>query len=159
MATEHLMYLAAPGPAEEVAATVLRDGQEGGLIASEVTVASVMGEGINLGSGLRVRISHVQPDPKDPVVADMQIVPNTLFYFRLHNLEDRERQTDEVVWLALDALIRFPGDAVLTFQLEVIWLLRRGDQLWLHTEPNFWTPERLQMVPMPYLQAAMHFPD
>jgi len=153
------MYLAAPGRADDVATTVLHDAQEGGLIARDITIDRVMGDGIKLESGLRLRISSVEPAADDPVFEDMQIVPNTLFYFRLHNLEDRDRQTDEVVWLALDALIRFPGDAVLTFQLEVIWLLRRGGQMWLHTEPNFWTPARLQMVPMPYLQAAMHFPD
>lgn len=45
MAIEHWMYLAAPIPAQEVAAIVLGDAQNGGLMAPEATVEALM-EGV-----------------------------------------------------------------------------------------------------------------
>lgn len=63
----------------------------------------------------------------------------------------------EMVWIMIDLLVAVPGDAVLSFQLEAIRLLRRAGDLWLNDDDKFWTPARRQMVTIPHQRSAMRF--
>lgn len=103
-------------------------------------------------------VSATEPAPWQPIIADLHIAASTLFLFRHDGGGDLAEETDEMIWITLDTLVRVPGDAVLSFQQEPIWLLRRDGQVSQHTEPEFWTPARLQMVQMLYVQTAMYFP-
>lgn len=120
MALEHRLFLAAPLPADEVASLVARDGQHVGLIAPDVAAEALLGDGAPLRSGAAVA-------------------------FRFVGSRDWGAQMDEMLWVTLDVLVGVPGDAVLSFQLEEIRLLRRAGELWLSQDDKFWTPARRQM--------------
>lgn len=160
MALEHSLYLAAPQPAGEVAAIVLRDAQQASIIPSGVGVEELLQGGVTLESGLLVLVLPRPPLPfEDPMVTELGIAASTYIHFRLYTSGDRDLQVDQMLWITMATLIRLPGDAVLTFQLEPIWLLRRGGELTLSDDEQFWTPERLELVTVPYTRKAMRFPD
>jgi hypothetical protein len=50
-----------------------------------------------------------------------------------------------MIRLVSDLLDRIPGDAVLHFQYEQIWLLRRNDELSLNERSDIWPPQRLAL--------------
>lgn len=62
-----------------------------------------------------------------------------------------------MVRLTVGVLDRFPGDAVLHFQLEQLWLLRRSGTLTLSEDDFAWPPERLALVHQPYQRATHTF--
>jgi hypothetical protein len=47
------------------------------------------------------------------------------------------------------------GDVVLTFEGEIVWLLRKGGQLVISNRDGFWTPEATALLPQPYERATL----
>ncbi|WP_432215891.1 SitI3 family protein [Streptomyces hygroscopicus] len=54
---------------------------------------------------------------------------------------------------------RVAGDAVLHFQFEAIWLLRRGGELSLSERDDLWLPQRLAVVTQTYRRATHAFSE
>ena len=63
-----------------------------------------------------------------------------------------------MVRLTARLLDRVDGDAVLEFQSETIWLLRRGGDLSLDEREDLWPPHRLAEITRPYRRATHAFP-
>jgi hypothetical protein len=66
--------------------------------------------------------------------------------FRLAKENGIGRQLDDVVRRTVELLDHVPGDAVLHFDYEVVWLVRRGGELSLNERDDIWTPTRLAAV-------------
>lgn len=97
--------------------------------------------------GLQVRI-HEIPVGDWTVAEDVGIEPRSVVRFVLTKHKDLNAQQVNVLRVALCLLAAVPGDAVLLFNGETVWLLRRPDQLILHSQ--LWNEERLALVPGPY---------
>ncbi|WUS42949.1 SitI3 family protein [Kitasatospora sp. NBC_01250] len=65
-----------------------------------------------------------------------------------------DEQQDDMVRLASGLLERVQGDAVLNFQSEVIWLLRRDGDLSLNEQEDIWPRQRLAAVSQPFRRAT-----
>ena len=79
--------------------------------------------------------------------------------FRLDKFADLGHQQDEMVGLVVDVLAADAGDAVLHFQLETIWLLRRGSELLVHADDDLWPAHRLALVPGATGRRVMSYPE
>jgi hypothetical protein len=91
------------------------------------------------------------------VAEDFGFMPNVRVTFRLGKFTDTVMQQDDMARLCAGVLERVPGDAVLHFQFEVIWLLRRNGVLTLNERDDVWRPERLAAVHLPYQRATHTF--
>ena len=79
--------------------------------------------------------------------------------FRLDKFSDLGLQQDVMVGVVADVLAADGGDAVLHFQYETIWLLRRGSSLLLHADDELWPAHRVALVPGVTGRRAMSYPE
>jgi hypothetical protein len=162
MTISHDLYLDSSRPVDDVASRVWRFVQEQELLAPDATFESLTGDSARLRNGSWVGVYPFVVNPNRPPHAiphDLHIAANAHIYFREDDFEDRQRQKDDMVRITLDLLRQLPGDAVLERELEVIWLLRRGGDLFLGDEPKFWTPERRQWISESYQWMPKAFPQ
>ncbi|HET8938849.1 MAG TPA: SitI3 family protein [Polyangiales bacterium] len=66
--------------------------------------------------------------------------------FRLDTSGDLDPQMLAVLGASLRVLARFPGDAVLIYNGDVAYFLRRKGTLVLNSRDGMWGPERLALV-------------
>jgi hypothetical protein len=62
-----------------------------------------------------------------------------------------------MVRLTDSLLNRVPGDAVLHYQYEEIWLARRGDDLSVSEQADLWPPNRLAALTQRYSRTTLRF--
>ena len=159
MAISHGFSIATPMPAARVARELTDIGMGAGLFAATVTPERLLGEGAVSGRGTWIRVVETRPQPWSPLVTDLGITPTVLVAFRFDKEADLAGQEDDTVQLVVGLLDRVPGDAVLEYQHEIIWLLRRGDDLSLHERDDLWPPRRLAAVARPYRRATHAFSE
>jgi len=80
---------------------------------------------------------------------ELDIQPQITILFRLDK-QDPEAQKKVMLRAMIELITQFPGDAVLLFNGEVVWLLRTQGQLMLNSSMGLWTPEYLALVSLPY---------
>ena len=61
--------------------------------------------------------------------------------------------------LGAGLLARLRGDAVLQYHHEIVWLLRRGDDLSLNERDDLWPARRLTLMFHPYRRATHTFSE
>jgi hypothetical protein len=105
----------------------------------------------------RIQVVDANPRPWNAVIEDLGFTPTVRVEFRLDKFTDMSDQKDDMIRLVSDLLDRVPGDAVLHFQYEQIWLLRRDGDLSLNERGDIWPPQRLAMVSQPYRRATYAF--
>jgi hypothetical protein len=111
----------------------------------EVTLGQLLG-GVAVADGTWVRVGRTEPRPWNVVESDLGFTPTVWVVFRLDKENDTARQLDDVVRRTVELLDEVPGDAVLHFDYEVVWLVRRGGELSLNDRDDLWTPARLAAV-------------
>jgi hypothetical protein len=91
------------------------------------------------------------------VTEDFGFRPTVLVGFRQDKFTDMSAQDDDMVRLVTGLLDRVPGDVVLHFQYEQIWLLRHNGELSLNERDDIWPPQRLAAVHQSYRRATHTF--
>jgi hypothetical protein len=113
-------------------------------------------EGAVLGSGVLVAVSASTPLPfPDPVEQELGVKPAVHVLFRFDRDADSAGQRTDMVRLVSAVLKETQGDVVLTFQGEVVWLLRKGGQLTISNRDGFWTPDLTALLPLPHERANL----
>lgn len=159
MAISHSFSVATPMRPEEVARELTDIGAAGGLFADIVTPGSLLDEGAVSEHGTWIRVVGTRPQPWSPLVTDLGIAPNVRVAFVFDKTSDLSGQEDDVVRLVAGLLEHVSGDAVLEYHDEIIWLLRRGDDLSLNERGDLWPPHRLALVRQPYRRATHVFSE
>jgi hypothetical protein len=84
------------------------------------------------------------------LMEEMEINPGVSIGFRLSKFKDWEPQVRTMLQATLQLLREIPGDAVLLFNGELVWLLRKAGELTLNRRTDLWRPEFLKLVTSPY---------
>ncbi|MDH6138886.1 hypothetical protein P3T35_000875 [Kitasatospora sp. GP30] len=158
MALDYYLDLATSWPAPQVARELHAVGDRTGLVEARYTTELMLGDGALTPGGTWFRVCRVGPRRWPTVIDGREFTETVAVAFTLDK-RDTITAMDEVVHLAAGLLRRVPGDAVLHFQSEVIWLLRRDGDLSLDERADHWTPERLAAVATPYRRLAHSFTD
>ncbi|GAA1407209.1 hypothetical protein GCM10009639_55680 [Kitasatospora putterlickiae] len=159
MSVSHSFNLATPMSVAEVADTLNGVAQGVRLFDATTRAEGLLTEGVATRSGTWIRVFAPDPKPWNPLVADLHVTPTVSVVFRLDKTTDLSEQEDDVVRLVSGLLDRVPGDAVLQFHYEIIWLLRRDGGLSLNERDDLWTAERLAVVPRPFSRESHAFSD
>jgi hypothetical protein len=157
MAIEFTLALRTPLPTAEVASELQQVAQTLGLFDATVTPESLLDEGAETVHGTLIQVIDAYPRPWNPVLEDLGFNPTGTVEFRQDKFTDMSVQDDDMILLTSGLLDRVPGDAVLHFQYEQIWLLRRDNELTLSEDDDIWPPERLAAVHQPYRRATHAF--
>lgn len=159
MALDYHLEMATAVSAAEVAGALCEVARPLGLFGAQEIPERVLGDGVVSATGTWIRAGGQKPGPRpwDPVISDLGITPTVWVMFRLGKWHDCCDQQDAMIRLVDGLLGRVRGDAVLHFQSEQIWLLRRGDDLSLSEQDDIWPPRRLAAVTRPYRRATHAF--
>lgn len=159
MAISYSLDMAAPVPADQVA-HALRDAALSVGLLDPSNSASTLLEGTRTRTGTWVRVVPARPRPWDPVITDLGFTPTVLAIFRLDKMGALDHQQDDVVRLVAGLLARVAGDAVLHFQNEVIWLLRRDGKIAVSERDDIWPPQRLAgLSPLQFVRQTHTFSE
>jgi hypothetical protein len=120
---------------------------------------SFEGNGSTLESGVLVQVGPKTPSPFNPVQDNFGFTPNVLITFRLSNVEDSARQQDDMVRIVAGAFDRIDGDAILHFQYDLVWLLRRHGQITICDRDTIWTQRRIEILGRPHERGNPAFTD
>lgn len=99
---------------------------------------------------------EARPRPTDTITTSLGFTRTVTVIFRLRKV-NVAAQEDEMVRLTDGLLNGVPGDAVLHWQFETIWLLRRGNDLSVSEQADLWPPNRLATLTQPYSRTALSF--
>lgn len=160
MAVEYDFYLGAPATEIRTAEELARAGST--IFDPTVTniAQSLINSGVDSQQGLWARVLVPSLPPwGHPVVTDLGFTPTARVAYRLDKSQDLRHQTDTMIQLTGALLANLPGDAALTWELEVVWLLRKDHELALNERDDIWTPRRLDLIPIPYRRATYSFSD
>lgn len=94
-------------------------------------------------------------DPPDPVEDQFGFAPTIEVYFGLNKFGDFEAQETDVIRLVLGVLARIPGDALLHFEHDDVWLLRCGGRLTIND--SLWKPQQVALLSQAYERAQLAF--
>ncbi|MFE2061862.1 SitI3 family protein [Streptomyces sp. NPDC059467] len=152
MAIDYDLDIATSASAVEVAARLAETGRGNGVFDASVTVERLTERGVfavsRLGTSVTV-LPQPTPHPWHPIVEGLGFTPTVGVGFRMAKGVDVSDQQDDMIRLVAPLLEKVDGDAVLHFQYEVIWLLRRNGDLSLNERDDLWRPRRLAMVTSP----------
>jgi hypothetical protein len=109
----------------------------------------------SLRGGGWFNVDVAEYDPPDPVEERFGFSPTIDVYFGLNKFGDFEAQETDVLRLTLGVLARIPGDALLHYEHEDVWLLRRGGRLTVND--SLWKPQQLTLLPQPYERTHLSF--
>jgi hypothetical protein len=157
MAIEYDFDMATTSSVAHAADVLCECGGALGLFDTAVARESILDQGVTTGLGLWIKVIEANPRPWNAVKADLGFTPTVWVAFRLDKLGDMSAQEDDMARLVYGLLERIPGDAVLHFQYEEIWLLRRDGDLSLNEQDVLWPPQRLAAVRQPYRRATYAF--
>ncbi|MFI8536685.1 SitI3 family protein [Streptomyces aquilus] len=158
MAISYDLECATEAPAAEVAALLAGIGKGVGVFDATVTAELLVGTGVNARYGTWIRVTQEQtPHPWHLVVAGLGLTPTVSVAFRVAKGVEVSEQQDDMLCLVLPLLERVGGDAVLHYQYESIWLLRKGGELSLSEDDDLWRPHRMLLVPQPYKRETHRF--
>jgi hypothetical protein len=145
--------------AAEVATRLYEIGRRTGVLDTSVTPEQLEeGTDARLGTWVRV-IQKRAPHSWHPVVADLGFTPTVIVAFRMAKHVEVSDQQDDMLRLVLPLLEQLDGDAVLHYQFETIWLLRKDGELTLSENDDLWRPHRLPLVTQPYRRETHRFED
>jgi len=160
MAISYDLEYATDSPAAEVAAQLAEVGKGIGVFDATVDPELLLDPGANTRHGTWIRVTEVRPPQSwHPVVADLGFTPTVSTVFRMAKNVEVSEQQDDMLRLVLALLERIDGDAVLHYQYESIWLLRKNGELSLSGNDDLWRPHRIHLVTQPYRRETHRFED
>ncbi|MEV0784618.1 SitI3 family protein [Streptomyces sp. NPDC050423] len=157
MSISYNLDMATEQTASQVAHGLCAVARTAGLFDDSIAPDLVLNDGALTTKGTWVRVGKETPQPWNPVITDLGFTPTVWVRFQLGRSSDYPDQQDDMVRLVSGLLDRTPGDAVLNFQSETIWLLRRGSDVSLNERDDLWPPRRLAAVSQPYRRATYEF--
>ncbi|CAM3658161.1 SitI3 family protein [Kibdelosporangium persicum] len=108
-----------------------------------------------LRSGAYFDVDAAEYDPPDPVEQSFGFPPTVEIYFGLKKVADFDAQETDVLRVSLGVLDRIPGDALVHYQHELVWLLRKNGQLTINDDPEMWPPGQRALITQPYEAAPL----
>ena len=159
MAISHSLSLATSLSADQVALAVSEIAVGIGLLRAPVEPEWFLDDGVSTDSGTWIRVLDPTVQPWDPLITDLGIRPTVRVAFRLDKRTDLTRQADEIIRMVSELLAKIPGDAVLQYLFETIWLMRRRNDLSLNEDDDLWPAERLALLTQSYRRATYKFSD
>jgi hypothetical protein len=159
MAISYTLNIAIPLAAEKVAAELYRVALEAGLLVESTDEAKLVDPGVVTASGTWLRVLAEAADARHPVSTALGFSPTIRVAFRFDKFADFDLQGNDMVELVAGLLGQIPGDLVLHFQFETIWLLRRGDELTISDRDDLWPPSRLALLKGAYDRRPLTFSD
>lgn len=109
----------------------------------------------SLRGGGWFEVEATEYDPPDPVETQFGFAPTIDVYFGLSKSGDFESQETDMLRIVLGILARISGDAVLHFEHDEVWLLRRDGRLTINGE--LWKPQQQALLSQPYERASLAF--
>jgi len=153
MAIEYDLDISTRSPAVEIADWLAEIGRNNGVFDAPITGGQLIDKGAfvytRLGTCITVAPQR-PPHPWDPIVSGLGFAPTVSVGFRMGKEEETSDQQDDMISLVAPLLERVDGDAVLHFQFEQVWLLRKAGELSLSENDDLWRPRRLALVTQPY---------
>ncbi|MFI6490642.1 SitI3 family protein [Streptomyces sp. NPDC050564] len=134
----------------EVANRLEEIGKDLGVFDASVTSELLVEQGVNARLDTWIRVAQEQPSLWPPVINDLRFIPTVAVVFRMAKGVEVSDQQDDMLRLVVPLLERIDGDAVLHFQFEEIWLLRKNGELSLNEDDDLWRPQRLALMAQPY---------
>lgn len=159
MAISYSFNIATRSTTAQVARALYDVSQASELLGERFTPESLTTDGAVTEAGTWLRVFDAKPRSWDPVVSDLGFTPAVSVMFQLDKDSETTSQQDDMIRLVSGLLDSLPGDAVLHFQYETIWLLRRAGDLSLNEREDLWSPHRLALMSQPYHRATYHFAE
>lgn len=160
MAIAYDLDIATPLTVEQVAREVLDAGQAVGLFDASVSAERILDEGsLTSPIGTWIRVYEPRIRPWNPVVTDFGFTPTASVVFRLNKEDRMPEQEDDMIRLTSRLLDRVPGDLVLHWDYEHIWLLRRAGDLSVSEDPYLWPQHRRALLTQPYRRLTHTFSE
>ena len=159
MAISYDLEMATPLPVVQIARELSDVALSLGLFEASADSEQLLEQGVRTVRGTWTQVFAEKPQPWDPVITDLGITPTVSVMFRMDKMGEISDQQDDMVNLVSGLLNRVPGDAVLEYQSEIIWLLRRGNDLSLNDRDDLWPPRRLAAFSQPYRRATYTFSE
>lgn len=159
MALAHSLSMATPASPAQVAGELHDLGRNARLFDASATPERLLDEGVADRSGMWIRVAKARPRPWSPLVTDLGVTPTVHVAFEPDTTGDIGIQEDDVIRLVAGLLARLRGDAVLQYHHEIVWLLRRGDDLSLNERDDLWPARRLTLMFHPYRRATHTFSE
>ncbi len=101
-------------------------------------------------SGLIISAYRFKANEPRFIAEELGIEVSLSIGFRLDKFKDLDAQRHLLLQGTIELLRQVKGDAVLLFNGEVVWLLRKAGELILNSGMDLWRPEYLVLVPLPY---------
>ncbi|KPI00391.1 hypothetical protein OK074_5824 [Actinobacteria bacterium OK074] len=160
MAIEYDLEFATKLSSAEVATRLVEIGKDTGVLDASVTPEQLTGLRVNsrLDTWMGV-IQKRELHSWHPIVTDLGFTPTVSVGFRMAKGVEVSDQQDDMLRLVLPLLEQVDGDAVLHYQFEQIWLLRKNGDLTLSEDDDLWRPHRLPLVTQPYRRETHRFED
>jgi hypothetical protein len=147
-------------PAARVAKAVSDAATSSGSLRSDAVLHADPGGHITLVSGLHVQLFVPEPDPDpDEVAIAFGLDRAVSVWMRQNSSRPADAQYADVVTLTVGVLHQIESDAVLHLEYDRVWLLRRRGTLVLSDDDEWWSPDLLALVNLPYERAPLAFAD
>jgi hypothetical protein len=130
-----------------------------GLVADDTPPETFTDSIVALPSGLTIEVSTPLRRGPDQFTTDFGVERAARVELQVDGSKDFASQVHDLLLATSGLLDRVPGDAVLHFEYDVVWLLRRDGQLYLNEDDDLWRPERLALIDQPYARAHLAFSD
>lgn len=147
MSITYRLELGAPVDPDAVVAAMVE--------AAAEAIEAYEGAGGSLRGGGWFDVDVAEYDPPEPVEQEFGFVPTVRGAFGLAKFGDFEAQETDVLRLTLGVLARIPGDALLHYEHDEVWLLRRGRTLTVND--SLWRPQQLGLLSGPYERGSLGF--
>ena len=141
---------------EEVAEEVAKAGRSLGIVEETVTAQRLLAWSTTTRQTW-LQVGPARPQPWHPRVSELgTITPTVQVLFELDKHDQVAEQQEDLIRLTTALMERIPGDAVFS-NLDVIWLVRNNGALDIHEDNDFWTSERLALLPRPYTRRSHRY--
>jgi hypothetical protein len=130
-----------------------------GLVADDAPPETFTDHVVPLPSGVMVDVSTPLRRGPDQFTTDFGLERAARVELQVDGSRDFAPQLHDVLAVTAGVLDRVPGDAVLHFEYDVVWLLRRDGRLYLNQDDDLWRPDRVALITPPYERAPLAFSD
>ncbi|WP_037370691.1 SitI3 family protein [Amycolatopsis orientalis] len=141
---------------EEVAEEIVKTGRPLGILEESVTAQQLLAWSTTTRQTW-LQVSPARPQPWHPPISELgAITPTVQLLFELNKNDQIAEQQNDLILLTAALLQRIRGDAVFS-NLDVVWLVRKNGTLDIHEDNDFWTPERIALLPRPYTRHSHRY--
>lgn len=148
MAISYGLGLSTDLSVEQFAREMTLIGQRLGLYPPDLEPEQLAGGGATTTRNSWSRIRPTPPEPWQPEITELGITTRVRMVFRLDTDDQLLEQEHDFIALVGQILAHIPGDAIMS-GLDVLWLVRKNGVIDVNEADDFWTPERVALLPQP----------